>query len=223
MGQVNFTWTDTVVERLRSLAAAGFSTSQIAEALSTPFTGFVITRNMIIGKCRREGVPLGFKPAPSTRAKPKTQKPSMPKVVSGPIQSPIAKVEKAMTDTERTTYRQREHARVLEFITRNEAAIARRGGVPFMERKAHQCAYLMGTGYEAKVCGKPITRRSYCATHAALCYTATPRMMSAMKPPSDNRIRKVKVEEDEEVEAVDAVDAMLAEDAEAGGDAFSAL
>ena len=222
MGQVNFTWTDSAVERLRSLAAEGRTTREIAEALSTPFTGFVITRNMIIGKCRREGVPLGFRPVPSTR-KPKAQKPSMPKIVSGPIQAPVAKVAQALPDGERPTYPQREHARVLEVITRNEAAIARRGGVPFMERKAHQCAYLMGTGYEAKVCGKPITRRSYCATHAALCYTATPRMMSAMKPPSDNRIRKVKVEEDEEIEAVDAVDAMLAEDAEAGGDAFSAL
>jgi hypothetical protein len=211
-------WTDAMVDLVRTMAHAGKSTREIAEALSTPFTGYVFTRNMVIGKARREGICLTVVSAPHIvrrqneqpkPAAPKPGKASMPVIASTPVTAPVAPSEKGMTEGERTTYRQREHARVLDFIERTRWA-ERWEGVPFMKRKAHECAYLLGAGYQAKVCGKPISRIAYCADHAKLCYTATPRMTAAMRPISDLNVKVVKVKEEvEEADEIQPIDAFM--------------
>ena len=226
-------WTPALVERLRELALAGRSTRAIAEEFSDPVAGVIFTRSMIIGKAWREDIMLEVKSAPHItprvkRAPPSPPcpvSPSVPKVVAAPVRDPVARVEKGMTGDERMTYRQREHARVLDFIERTRKA-KREGGVPFMERRIDECAYLLGTGYQSMVCGKPVEKRAYCTEHAALCYTTTPRMMGAMKPPSDSNVVRLKVKpevEDDEIVDVEPVDAMLSEDVEIDEEAFSAL
>jgi len=214
----NVQWTDELVAELRRLAYAGLHTRDIAAALSGLTDGAAFTRNMVIGKARRENIPLKQTSGPHIvqrqkeqpkPAAPKPGKPSMPVIASTPVTAPVAPSEKGMTEGERTTYRQRERERVLDFIERTRWA--RKGeGVPFMKRKAHECAYLLGTGYQAKVCGKPISRIAYCADHAKLCYTATPRMTAAMRPISDLNVKVVKVKEEvEEADEIQPIDAFM--------------
>jgi len=214
----NIKWTDDLISRLCDMALRGRSSRDIAAALSDPDAGIIFTRNMIIGKARREGISLTVSSAPHIDrrqkeppkpAAPKPAKPWMPVIASTPVTAPVAPSEKGMTEGERTTYRQRERERVLDFIERTRWA--RKGeGVPFMKRKAHECAYLLGAGYQAKVCGKPISRIAYCADHAKLCYTATPRMTAAMRPISDLNVKVVKVKEEvEEADEIQPIDAFM--------------
>src|SRR5690606_6783355 len=76
----NMTWTDERVERLRKLWADGLTASQIASALGG------VSRNAVIGKVHRLGLPGRAKPAPA--AQPRPRKPSRPHTHSAPAPSP---------------------------------------------------------------------------------------------------------------------------------------
>lgn len=65
-------WDDEVIALIKSLIKEKLSTGIIAERLSERF-GRVYTRNAIIGKCRRMGIPLNYKPEESL-VTPKTKK-----------------------------------------------------------------------------------------------------------------------------------------------------
>ncbi len=209
-------WTEQLTERLRSLIIDGLSATQIANELSTDEAK--ISRNAVIGRAHRIGLKVGSSDKVGNRVRHVYKAPSgaewrrknapkketlVPKVVRlAPKREPVANAERGMSYEEKLTYRQRERARVLEFIERNEAATAAKG-TPFMKRRADQCAYLLGSGFKALVCGQPVERKSYCATHAALCYTPVPaRLTTRNLRAHDTTVttRKVKLDEDVEVE-----------------------
>ncbi len=73
-------WTEELIRQLRTLAAAGRSSGEIATALG-------LTRGAVIGKMSREGIPLARLPFWGSKAAPKAAKPpSKPNPLIPPLQ-----------------------------------------------------------------------------------------------------------------------------------------
>lgn len=78
----SYIWTEARVERLRAIAAKALTASAIAAALLEGSVG--PSRNAVIGKCHRLGIPLNRATAPprprsAPKAKPAGQRDSKPK------------------------------------------------------------------------------------------------------------------------------------------------
>lgn len=206
-------WADEKLsERLRALILEGYSAAQIANELST--VDAPIGRDAVVGRAFRLGLKLGGGSNQFNRVRHAQERPSgavarrtaaeKKKVTVATVaparKEPVAASEKGMALIERLTWRQAERARVLDFISRNEAAVAA-GGVPFLERRADECAWMLGSGYKAKVCGKVIERGSYCSEHAAMAYQTEVRRKRLDKP-FDPLVTKKKPVEEEDLEEV---------------------
>lgn len=137
-------WTDERVELLSKLWREGLSCSQIAAQMGN------LTRNAVIGKVHRLGLPGCAKPsAPRT-----TPRAPVIKRTSG--LGGGTKVSRAVTHPKPLpTFR----APAMEIVT---------DAKPWMERKRFQCAFpVSGEGAEVMSCCAPVWEtRNYCQAHS---------------------------------------------------------
>ncbi len=143
------TWTDEAINELETMWVAGDSSAQIATRLNQ-MTGKSFTRNAVVGKARRLGLPphiWGNKPrsAKSQRKKSaprlsRTNNPRPPRFVPEPIPAPEIGID---------------------------------GGIDLIDIVSGQCRFPFGDAREGtfKFCGHPIQDgSSYCAGHHQICY-----------------------------------------------------
>ena len=155
-------WTPARVEALKKLWPEGLSASQIAKQL-----GGGLTRNAVIGKIHRLGLPGRAKPSTPARLpappKPRLVKPAKPakpapvEAASGP--PPARKVYPSAP---------------LRCVEVDSSPVA------FIDRRKDQCAYLLDGHDEPTCCGAPVAKGSYCAGHAKLTASETP--LRPLKP-----------------------------------------
>lgn len=139
-------WTEERVSKLKTLWMQGLSCSQIARQL-----GGGITRNAVIGKRMRMGLPDRCQPNRTYIRKPKPVRIPRPKTASVPR---VPKIKAEPTQTLRGPPERGPNA------------------VMFIERKPNQCAMFCAgeDGPEGFVCGEPIALNSWCLPCAKLCY-----------------------------------------------------
>lgn len=136
------TWTPERLETLRKRRAEGLSAARIADEIG-------VTRNAVIGKCKRLGLPLAEIRRP--RAKPTTlRKPRMTK--GGIISLPrLVRLPRLVVDN-----------------TTTEAPGMRR--VKLMDLEPHHCRFIPGDP-GSFYCGADVwCESSYCAYHYAKCH-----------------------------------------------------
>lgn len=160
-------WSDERVELLKRLWAAGGSASQVAAEL-----GGGISRNAVIGKVHRLGLAGRVKPA--SPAGPRRKRQLYPRAMAAALTGAQAQ---DMAPP---------RARAPSIVP----AAAPVGGIPFLERRADQCAYPLWEDHtpvgERMYCGAPVLEAdqpvSWCACHALIVWS----------PPSDRR-RKMRL------------------------------
>lgn len=150
-------WTEPLVDELRRLWPKR-TASQIAAELGR--MGFSFSRNAVIGKARRIGLPnkRDMSPrtpravAPRRESTRKFHKPAPPKPVSdAPATSPVQFVPRVVDTSPRM--------------------------IPFAELNDGLCKYeCSGQGDPTRFafCGQPSNGTPYCSAHARLCYTPAP-------------------------------------------------
>jgi hypothetical protein len=138
-------WTDDRVAELTRLVKACFSASEIATTM-----GGGLTRNSVIGKCRRLGLTLTGTDRRAARPSPKPLKPSKaarlfvgswgacPETIPGHIPSePVVKLQPL--------------------------------NIPFDDIRAFQCRWITSQR-PALFCGHPTVAGSWCPTHRAIVF-----------------------------------------------------
>lgn len=201
-------WSDERVEKLKTLAAEGYSASQIAKTLGR------VSRSAVIGKLHRLGLNARAQPAtPGQRA------PISRKAVEGkstPARRPKTEAEQRADGLRAPPVKTTRRGGKTNFNIRTEFSDPRprvngdgepinpgepwvplnrydrafqplEGTIPrpFLERRTGQCRWpIDGADGEFLSCCEPSGIRNYCDTHHALGHTASIR-----KPSGDDLIR----------------------------------
>lgn len=151
------TWTDDRTEELKKLREEGYSASQIAHRM-----GNGITRNSVIGKISRLGLPPPpNKKMPGIRAprnpKRKQQHKAIFRIIPANGNSKAMRVVKSV----QTEF---PFLRCVEAEPRN---------IPLSQLEENDCRYIAGN--DLLYCARPkMSGSSFCPKHHALCYTAAP-------------------------------------------------
>ena len=138
-------WSDEQSETVAKLWIDGWSAGQIAER-------FNLSRNAVIGKVHR----LGLKrEAPSdSQREPRPRRPSNPaheRLFQNPKGKPKPSPAKPV--------------QAVPLASLTDVSML------WTQRTRSQCAYpISGEGHQTFYCCHPISRGSYCDTHAAICY-----------------------------------------------------
>lgn len=151
-----FRWTDELVDDMRRRATAGETATEIAKAIGAP------SRNAILGKAFRLGIPLGAtaqagkaKPLPTAKPRPAATARPKPEPASAPLPLPaeLRLPPKAFCEP-------------VEEPT---------GRVALFDLKVTSCRWPLGDPRHPDFgfCGKfQRFGATYCAEHAALAYTS---------------------------------------------------
>lgn len=136
-------WTEERVELLRQRWMEGISAPKIAKEIGPEFT-----KNSVIGKARRLGLPIHAYKLPS---RPRKSKPKRPRMIR---MKPAPKVEELLHD--------------------RPPSEDRKTWIPFMDLTSKNCRAIMGTSYEdglAMFCPNPTDGiESYCPHHCGIYY-----------------------------------------------------
>lgn len=136
-------WTTERVDRLRALWAEGVSASKIAGILGG------LSRNAVIGKAHRLGLPSRQKGSPPRKPRPPRTKPPSRWSASPPV---IQEEEQAPPVIEEPEV---EPTRVL------------------LDLRGDECHYPIGEVRPMRYCGRPsLIVAPYCAKHARIMYTS---------------------------------------------------
>jgi GcrA cell cycle regulator len=148
-----FAWTPAVIERMTALAADGYSSGQIAEAIGAP------TRNTVVGKAQRLGIKLIGKPG-GHHDKPRVKRapPERPKAPPPPVARAVPSVRPAAAP-----------------MRADPTAAAPEGGVRLVDLRKEHCRWPLNDplDYETfRFCGAANNGCGpYCGHHASLAYT----------------------------------------------------
>lgn len=168
-------WTPERDEQLKQLWARGLSGSEIAGAL-----GGGVTRNAVIGRVHRLGLPPRRKPAAKG---PKTfrDRPSRGRVrPSTPPCPELPEINRAGTVSARNEPEAlAQGSATLEILPPPEPAAAPGDAVTLMQLREPMCRWPVGENADGRAlfCGAGRGHGSYCTRHAALAYQPreTPR------------------------------------------------
>lgn len=151
------TWTEDRVERLKVLWADGRSASQIARELGDP-----VTRNSVIGKVSRLGLP-GRTPltqARRYRSGPVSHAEKLRRAHERATLNAILKAERAAKRIEAASIQLVELPPPAEFL-----------GLTFAELKRRDCRYPRGEGANVRFCGQRAKEiSSYCSHCHSICH-----------------------------------------------------
>jgi GcrA cell cycle regulator len=133
----SFAWTDGDIAQLKQLRAAGHSSSQIGLTLG-------VSRNAVIGKAARLGLPLPIDTKP--RYRPASRAPRQPRAPRN-----LAKIflRPSLIPVEPMPII--EPPQPPEFLA-----------IALVDLDRNQCRYARGEGADIRFCGQPVDRGSYC-------------------------------------------------------------
>ena len=150
---MSFIWTDELVQTVRELAAEGKSTHLIGSIVGT-------TRCSVIGKCRREKIPLSKYPADRKMSRPR------PRYRRAMVQVPQPPVQNVSRETPPHLIPKPPQQDTGEFLA-----------IEFNDLADYHCRYPEGAGIpDIRFCGQPhLTGSAYCAKHHAVCFSTYTR------------------------------------------------
>lgn len=143
-------WTDEAIAEMRCLAESGLTTRQIADRLGT-------TKNSVIGKMRRIGIPLARKPGGGTGGS-KARRKRRVRVQPKPIMDVFA-MQPSLAPT-------------IEPEPMDIIPVGQRRSI--MELNRYMCRWIVGDPKtpDHYYCGGPVVDNcSWCAAHLAKLYT----------------------------------------------------
>jgi len=156
------TWTEERIALLTKLWSEGLSASKIAAKL-----GGDVSRNAVISKAHRLGIPHGAAKVPSEPKPPKPPRPlnppaaAEPPMPQAPAPAPLTVDRPPASQPAGTTPAQ-------------AVVVPRSAGVTIMELREAMCRFPLGdpTTPEFRFCGtQASTGLPYCAHHAQIAYT----------------------------------------------------
>lgn len=151
-----FPWTPAHIAALTDLWARGLPASKIAKQIGT-------TKNAVIGKCRRLGLPKRESPI-------QKKAPSAP--VASPSARPVARPRPAPT-APNPPHREPAAVQPIFLPLPSPARDPALNRLPERKRQQPTCTWLFGERHSYRQCDNPVSRAgsSWCLDHAAIVFT----------------------------------------------------